>query len=152
MTLAYIGLGSNLGDRRAALDQAVAALGATKGVRVAAVSPFIETEAAGGPADQPRFLNSAAAVETDLEPEALLDVLQEIERQLGRQRSVRWGPRTIDLDLLLYGERIVATGRLHVPHLRLRERRFVLEPLAAIAPQAVEPITGRTIRDLLDRM
>jgi 2-amino-4-hydroxy-6-hydroxymethyldihydropteridine diphosphokinase len=152
MTLAYISLGSNLGDRGAALEAAVAALRTTAGVEVVAVSPFIETAAAGGPENQSRFLNAAAALETDLEPLALLDVLQGIERRLGRERTVRWGPRTLDLDLLLYGERIVSTGRLRVPHLRLRDRRFVLEPLAAIAPEAVDPITGLTIRDLLDRM
>jgi 2-amino-4-hydroxy-6-hydroxymethyldihydropteridine diphosphokinase len=152
MTLAYISLGSNLGDRRAALDAAIAALRTTPGLEVLAVSPYLETDPAGGPPNQPTFLNAAAALETDLEPEALLDTLQTIERRLGRERIVRWAPRNIDLDLLLYGNRIVATGRLRIPHLRLRERRFVLEPLAAIAPEAVDPITGLTIRQLLDTM
>ncbi len=152
MARAFLSLGSNLGDRRTALDAAVAALRATAGIEVVAVSPYLETAPAGGPPNQPQFLNAAAALETALDPEALLDLLQAIERRLGRERIVRWAPRTIDLDLLLYGNRIVATGRLRVPHLRLRERRFVLEPLAAIAPQAVDPITGLTIRQLLDTM
>jgi len=150
MARAYVGIGSNVGDRAATIDRAVRALRQTAGITVAAVSPLVETDPAGGPAGQGAFLNGAAALDTSLEPEALLDVLLAVERDLGRERTERWGPRTIDLDLLLYDERIVAHGRLRVPHPRLRERRFVLEPLAAIAPEAVDPITGRSVRRLLE--
>lgn len=149
MARAYIGLGSNAGGRREMIDRALEALRRSPGVEVAAVSPLLETDAVGGPDGQPAFLNAAATLETDLDPHTLLDVLQRIERDLGRERSVHWGPRPIDLDLLLYGERIVATWRLRVPHPRLRQRRFVLKPLAAIAPEAVDPITGRTVAELL---
>jgi 2-amino-4-hydroxy-6-hydroxymethyldihydropteridine diphosphokinase len=149
MATAYIALGSNLGDRRAHLEAAAAALGAAPGIRLIAVSPLVETEPVGGPPGQERFLNAAARIETDLAPEALLDVLKGIERRLGRRQGPRWGPREIDLDLLLYGDRRIQTDRLTVPHPQLRERRFVLEPLAAIAPDAVDPVTGRTVRQLL---
>lgn len=150
MERACIGIGSNLGDRKATIGRAVAALGETDGVTVVAESPLAETAPAGGPEGQPPFLNAAVVVETSLDPLALLDVLQAVERQLGRTRTGRWAPRTIDLDLLLFGSRVVANARLHVPHLRLRRRRFVLEPLAAIAPEAVDPVTGQTVRELLE--
>ena len=152
MARVYIGIGSNAGDRRANIDRALDALRQTPGIEVAAVSRAIETEPAGGPEGQRPYLNAAAALETLLEPEPLLDALQEAERRLGRRRAERWGPRTIDLDLLLYGRRVVATARLSVPHPRLRERRFVLEPLAAIAPEAVEPVTGLTVEALLENL
>jgi len=152
MARAYIGIGSNLGDRQANVERAVELLGAAPGVRVVEVSPFIETEPVGGPEGQPKFLNGAAVLETTLEPLALLDALQSIERELGRRRAEIWEPRIIDLDLLLYEDRVLATWRLHVPHPRLRERRFVLEPLAAIAPEAVDPITGQTVGRLLERL
>ena len=152
MAKAYIGIGSNLGDRAANLNRAVELLGRAPGLRVLAVSPFIETEPAGGPEGQAKFLNAAAALETELEPLALLDALQKIEADLGRAHSEPWGPRSIDLDLLLYDQRIVANSRLRVPHLRLRVRRFVLEPLSAIAPEAVDPISGLTVRQLLERL
>jgi len=150
MARAYVGIGSNVGDRADTIDRAVRALTQTPGITVAAVSPLAETGPVGGPEGQGPFLNGAAALDTSLEPEALLDALQTIERDLGRRRSERWGPRTIDLDLLLYDERIIAHARLTVPHARLRERRFVLEPLAAIAPEAVDPVTGLSVRRLLE--
>jgi len=150
MARAYVGIGSNVGDRAETIDRAVRALAQTAGITVAAVSPLAETDPVGGPQGQGAFLNGALALDTSLEPEALLDALQAVERDLGRRRADRWGPRTIDLDLLLYDERIIAHGRLTVPHPRLRERRFVLEPLAAIAPEAVDPITGRSVRGLLE--
>ena len=144
-TLALIGLGSNLGDRKAMLDGAVAALRGTSGVTVRAVSSYHETEPVGGPPGQGPFLNAAAVVETDLDPIALLGRLQAIEARFGRVREVRWGPRTLDLDLLLYGDQVIATPTLQVPHPRMAERRFVLAPLAEIAPEAVDPRSGRTI-------
>ena len=149
MPIALIALGSNVGDRRGHLEAALAALGAHPGIRVSAVSPFIETQAVGGPPGQGRFLNAAARIETDLSPEALLAALKGFERALGRREGPRWGPREIDLDIILYADRRLETPALTIPHPRFRERRFVLEPLAAIAPDAVDPVTGRTVRELL---
>ena len=146
---ALIGLGSNLGDRQAALDGAVAALAATPGILVRKVSTFYETEPVGGPPGQGAYLNAAAVLETSLDPFALLKVLQEIEARFGRVRTVRWGERTLDLDLLLFGDRIIETPELVVPHPRYAARRFVLEPLAEVAPEAVDPVRKRTIRELL---
>ena len=149
-SVALIGLGSNLGDRRTTLEFAIAALGATPGIRVQRVSPFRETEPVGGPPGQGSYLNAAAMLETTLDPMELLQVLQAIEGQAGRVRTVHWGPRTLDLDLLLFDDRIIETTELMVPHPRLAERRFVLEPLAEIAPDALEPRTGHTVSELLD--
>jgi 2-amino-4-hydroxy-6-hydroxymethyldihydropteridine diphosphokinase len=148
-SLACVGLGSNLGDRRATLERAIAALARTGGVHVQKVSSFHETEPVGGPPGQGKYLNAAAVIETDLDAHGLLRVLEGIEAQFGRVRSVRWGERTLDLDLLLFGDEIISTLELTVPHPRLRVRRFVLEPLAEVAPEAVDPVTKRTIADLL---
>jgi len=150
MATAYIGLGSNLGDREAAIRVALDRLRAHPHIEVTATSRLIETEPVGGPPGQPAFLNGAAAVETDLDPHALLDALKQIEHALGRRPRERWGPREIDLDLLLHGDRVVETERLTVPHPRLSERRFVLGPLAEIAPDARDPVTGRTVREMLE--
>ncbi len=149
---ALIGLGSNLGDRRATLEGAIAALGATPGVRVRRVSSFHQTDPVGGPPGQPAYLNAAAVLETTLDPFELLHVLRTIEARFGRVRTVRWGERTLDLDLLLFDDRIIRTPALIVPHPRLAERRFVLEPLAEIAPRAVDPRTGRTMSELLGEL
>jgi 2-amino-4-hydroxy-6-hydroxymethyldihydropteridine diphosphokinase len=148
-SLAFVALGSNLGDRRGTLEGAVAALAGTYGVAVRKVSSFHETEPVGGPAGQGLFLNAAAVLETTLDPFGLLRVLREIEERFGRTRTVHWGERTLDLDLLLFDDRIIDTPELTIPHPRLTERRFVLEPLAEVAPDAVDPITKRTIVDLL---
>ncbi len=148
-SLAYIALGSNLGDRRGMLSGAIAALASSGGVVVQKVSSFHETEPVGGPPGQGLFLNAAAVLETTLDPSALLHVLREIEDRFGRTRSVRWGERTLDLDLLLFGDQIVDTPELTIPHPRMTVRRFVLEPLAEIAPDAIDPVTKRTIVDLL---
>ncbi|HUX00961.1 MAG: 2-amino-4-hydroxy-6-hydroxymethyldihydropteridine diphosphokinase [Phycisphaerae bacterium] len=152
MTTVYLGLGSNLGDRRRNLEAAIEALRAHPQITVSAVSSFLETEPVGGPPGQGEFLNAAAEIETDLAPEALLEELKRIERALGRKPGPRWGPRQMDLDILLYGETILETDSLVIPHPRLRERRFVLEPLAEIAPDARDPVTGLAVRDLLARL
>lgn len=141
MTVAYVGLGSNLGAREETLRYAVEELGAAEGVDVLAVSSLRETEPVGV-VDQPPFLNGAVQLETSLPPRELLDLLLVIERSLGRVRGARWGPRLVDLDLLLYGGEIVDEPGLRIPHPRLHERRFALEPLAELDPELAIP--GRT--------
>jgi 2-amino-4-hydroxy-6-hydroxymethyldihydropteridine diphosphokinase len=148
-TLALIGLGSNVGDRKAHLDAAVAALAETPGVTVRGVSSYHETAPVGGPPGQGAFLNAAAAIETTLDPRELLATLQAIEARAGRVRDVRWAERTLDLDLLLFGNLILDSAELTVPHPRMAIRRFVLAPLVEVAPSAVDPFTGRTISELL---
>jgi 2-amino-4-hydroxy-6-hydroxymethyldihydropteridine diphosphokinase len=147
--IAYIGLGANLGDREQSLRAALARLGELGRIRTSA---FCETEPVGV-TDQPRFLNAAAELETDLGPRELLGRLLEIERELGRERAAeaRWGPRPIDLDLLVYGEETIDEPGLTVPHPRLPERRFALEPLHELAPTLTLP-DGRRIQDLLDAL
>ena len=142
MQTAYIGLGSNLGDRKATLSRALELLAAEPGIEVTKVSVFRET-APVGLLDQPRFLNAAARIQTELAPRELLDRLLAVERALGRTRTgTRFGPRTIDLDLLLYGDSMLSEPGLTVPHPRLRERVFVLEPLAELDPGLVIPGLG----------
>jgi 2-amino-4-hydroxy-6-hydroxymethyldihydropteridine diphosphokinase len=136
MTLAYVGLGSNLGDREATIRGAAQLIGAAR------LSPLFETEP-WGLRDQPSFLNAAAEVETVLTPRRFLARLLEIEQSLGRERNgPRWGPRTIDLDLLLWGNERISEPGLEVPHPLMLERRFVLEPLAALAPDREIPGNG----------
>ncbi len=136
MTRAYIGLGSNLGDREESIRRAAELIGARR------LSTIRETEP-WGIENQPSFLNAVARLETDLAPRRLLDRLLEVERTLGRTRDgIRFGPRTIDLDLLLYGEETIDEAGLQVPHPRLHERRFVLEPLAELEPGLVVPGRG----------
>lgn len=146
MAIAYVALGANLGDRAVSLRAAIEQLGAL-GV-VEAVSPFFDT-APVGYTEQPRFLNAVARLRTNLPPRDLLRGLLEIEAALGRVRTIRWGPRVIDLDLLLYDDAIIDTPDLVVPHPRLHERRFVLEPLAALAPDLAHPVLKRTVSALL---
>ena len=142
MARAYVGLGANLGEREGALHAAVAALDATEGIVVVAVSAFRETDPVEY-LDQPRFLNGAAAVDTTLSPRELLDALLAVERTLGRIREgPRFGPRTIDLDLLLYGDESFDEPGLTVPHPRLHERAFALEPLSDLDPGLVVPGQG----------
>jgi 3-oxoacyl-[acyl-carrier protein] reductase len=155
-TTAYIALGSNLGDRRALLDAALERLRLQPGVEVSKVSTYHETDPVGGPAGQGKFLNAVAEVRTTLDAIKLLRVLLAIETQLGRMRAERFGPRTIDLDLLLYGAETLhikeADCDLAVPHPRMHERLFVLGPLVEIAPLAVHPVLQSTAKDLLDRL
>jgi len=139
---AYVGLGANLGERRETIERAVELLAAAAGVDVLAVSSLRETDPVGFE-DQPPFLNGAAAVATELSPRELLDVLLGIERHLGRTREgPRFGPRVIDLDLLVYGDAELDEPGLTVPHPRVHERRFALEPLAELAPGLVVPGRG----------
>ena len=149
---ALIALGSNLGDRKALLDCAIAGLRETAGVTVRAVSTYHESTAVGGPGGQGQFLNAAASLETTLNPPALLRQLQQIEQSAGRLRSVRWGERTLDLDLLLHADHVIDTPELRLPHPRMSVRRFVLAPSAEVAPDAIDPLTGRTVRQLLDNV
>jgi 2-amino-4-hydroxy-6-hydroxymethyldihydropteridine diphosphokinase len=146
---AYVGLGANLGDREGTIRRAVDLLRAEPGIEVVAVSTLRETEPVGY-LDQPPFLNGAVAVETELPPLELLARLLEVEQALGRVRGdgPRFGPRAIDLDLLLYGREVVDEPGLTVPHPRLAKRRFALEPLQELDPGLTLP-DGRVVRDLL---
>jgi 2-amino-4-hydroxy-6-hydroxymethyldihydropteridine diphosphokinase len=149
MTAAYIALGANVGDRQQNIRAALDKLTSTEGVQVLRVSSVIENPAVGGPPDSPPFLNGAVEVSTSLSPAALLERLLEIEREIGRIRREKWGPRHIDLDLLLYGDQVLATPGLTLPHPLMHQRRFVLQPLAQIAPQGIHPLLKRTIAQLL---
>lgn len=144
---AYVGIGANLGEREATLRRALELLHDAAGVAVVAVSTLRETDPVGV-LDQPQFLNGVAEVATELPPRALLDVLLAVERTLGRERTIRWGPRTVDLDLLVYGDVVTDEDGLTLPHPRLHERRFALEPLAELAPALVVPGRG-TVAALL---
>jgi len=146
-TRAAIAIGSNLGDREAAVQRAFGSLGALGPVER---GPVIETDPIGPPG-QGAYLNSAAVVETTLGPREVLETLLAIERSTGRERarSQRWGPRELDLDLVLFGDAVIDEPGLEVPHPRMHERRFVLEPLSAIWPDAMHPVLGVTVGELL---
>jgi 2-amino-4-hydroxy-6-hydroxymethyldihydropteridine diphosphokinase len=150
LKIAYVGLGSNLGDRRSNLENAVERLGSPE-LRVPRQSSIYETEPRDV-ADQPWFLNQVIEVETTLFPRQLLRRLQKIELDLGRRPTVPKGPRLIDLDILLYASAKISTPGLEIPHPRLAERRFVLEPLAELAPDLRHPLTGHTIKEMLARV
>lgn len=142
-------MGSNLGPREKNITAALAALETTREIEVVRVSSLYETDAIGGPAEQEKYLNAVAEIGTTLPADRLLSVCQRIENSLGRRRELRWGPRTIDLDILLFDDEIHATAQLTIPHPLMHERRFVLEPLAEIAPGATHPALEQTAQDLL---
>lgn len=152
MAHCLIGLGSNLGERVSLLRSAWEHIGQLPQTRTLRLSPLTETAPAGGPTGQAPFLNAAGVLETELAPEELLDGLLDLEQSLGRVRHERWGPRTIDIDLLLYGDMQLETSRLTLPHPRMAFRRFVLEPAVKIASDFVYPINGWSIARLLEHV
>jgi 2-amino-4-hydroxy-6-hydroxymethyldihydropteridine diphosphokinase len=145
-----IALGSNLGDRRGHLTWAIDRL--SRVLTKLRASTLIETEPFDVPEPQPPYLNGVVVGETTLEPRALLDTLLASERSRGRRRLTDREPRTLDLDLILYGDRIIDEDRLVVPHPRFRERRFVLQPLAEVGADWIDPVTGKTVQQLLDQL
>lgn len=152
MPTAAIALGSNLGNRESNLRDALHRLGQLPATRLLRASDLIETKAVDSPAEAGDFLNGAALVETELSARELLDSLLRIERELGRQRSVRNAPRTVDLDLLLYGDEVIDEPGLQVPHPRMHERAFVLWPLLQIAPKIKDPRTGEPVAEAYARL
>ncbi len=147
MPTVYLGIGSNLGDRQ---ENCLRAIGLLKGkdTSVGKQSSMYETEPEGGK-DQPYFINMAVEIKTDLSPHELLKTLKTIENEMGRTETVKWGPRVIDLDILLYDGLIIDEPDLKIPHPLMHERTFVLKPLSEISPDALHPALGKTVRQLL---
>ena len=146
-----IALGSNMGDREGYLNGAVEKLNAVRGCRVKKVSDFIETPPYGV-TDQADFLNGCLEMETLMYPHELLDELHRIEKEAGRERIVRWGPRTLDLDIIFYDDMILQDDDLCIPHVEMHKREFVLKPLCGIAPYKRHPVTGKTVKEMLDEV
>lgn len=147
---AYIALGSNIGNREDHLNQAVKMLGNAFGIRVTAVSTYFNT-APVGYTEQPDFLNAVAGMETSLSAYELLGICGDIEKKLKRERIIHWGPRTIDLDILLFGNLVLNDELLTIPHPRMLEREFVLKPLNEIAPEMIHPICNKSISELYNK-
>lgn len=152
MTTAYLALGANLGDRLATFRQARAALNQHPDIEVLCASSIYETDPVGGPVGQGAYLNAVLGVRTNLGPEDLLAAGQAVEDHFGRRREQHWGPRTLDIDLLFYGEATCSGPELTLPHPRLQQRRFVLAPLLELAPELRHPLLGLTIRALHARL
>lgn len=149
--ICFLGIGSNLGERRANCIEAMERLARTEGVSATRHSSLYRTEPVGG-ADQPWFVNAVAEIRTWLDPEDLLMKLQAIEKEMGRREKGTGGPRTVDIDILLYGQAVIHGDDLMIPHRELHRRRFVLVPLNEIAPWAVHPLFGISARGLMDRL
>lgn len=152
MIKAYLALGSNLGDRLSLLRQARDRLSCSEEIRVVASSGLYQTNPVGGPEGQEPYLNAVLEIDTCLSADTLLKRLHQIEADLGRERKVRWGARTVDIDLLFYGEEVRSDPELTIPHPRLHLRRFVLLPLAELAPQRLHPLEARTVRQMLEAL
>jgi 2-amino-4-hydroxy-6-hydroxymethyldihydropteridine diphosphokinase len=150
MSIVYISIGSNLGDREENCAHAIKLL-KENGITVKKQSSMHETEP-WGVKDQPKFINMAVEVETDKKPEELLRVLKEIEKEIGRTETTKWGPRVIDLDILFYDDLILKTPVLEIPHPLLQERDFVLKPLSEIAPDKKHPVSGKTVKEMLENL
>jgi 2-amino-4-hydroxy-6-hydroxymethyldihydropteridine diphosphokinase len=149
---AYLAFGANLGDRKKNIRAALEILGNLDGIEVRHVSSFLENPAVGAGPEAPPFINAAAKITTTLGSHALLHRTLQIEQQLGRVRREKWEPRIIDIDLLLYGDEIISSQELVIPHPLMHERRFVLQPLAEIAPEAVHPVLQMTVAGLLQNL
>ncbi len=147
MSIAYIGIGSNLGNREENCEKAIVLL-IKRGLKVIKRSSLCETEP-WGVKEQPEFINMTVEVETHLRPEGLLKNLKEIETDLGRRESKRWGPRIIDIDILFYNNLVINTPELEIPHSGIKDREFVLKPLSEIAPDKIHPVLKRSIKNLL---
>lgn len=145
-----LAFGSNLGDRQKILENAWSAIVLLPGVETIRISRFHTTKAVGGPKGQPDFLNAAGLLRTRLEAQELLEKLQEIESRFGRIRREHWGPRTLDIDILLFGDRIIETPMLVVPHREMLHRDFVLLPALEVAPNMIHPIANKTIQAIVD--
>ncbi|MFA4858529.1 MAG: 2-amino-4-hydroxy-6-hydroxymethyldihydropteridine diphosphokinase [Candidatus Margulisiibacteriota bacterium] len=146
----FLGLGSNVGDREEYIEQAIFLLGKVKGLKVIKRSTNYECPPEGGVKQQPPFINAAIEIATPFSPEKLLGVCQDIEATLGREKEVEWGPRTIDLDILLFGDLIKSDDDLQLPHPLMHDRMFVLKPLKEIAPNVVHPVLEKTITQLFE--
>ena len=148
MEYAYLGLGSNVGEREVQLKKAIRILNEKDGIHVTQISPIYETEPVGY-VDQPQFLNQCIEIQTSLKPHALLNACLDTEQQLHRVRDIRWGPRTLDVDVLLYGDQVVEEDDLIVPHPRMLDRSFVLIPLNDIASDCIVPLTNKKVGNLV---
>ena len=151
MPVAYIGFGSNIGDRLTHIQNAIRALSKTEGITLQKISSVYKTDPVGYEA-QAQFLNGVVAIQTHLPPLSLLHTLKNIETAIGRQHRIRWGPREIDLDILIYGDLCLQTEKLVIPHPEMHRRRFVLAPLAEIAPDLVHPVLKESVQTLLERL
>ncbi len=151
MATVYIGLGSNIGDRERNIVNAITRIDACKEICIKNKSGFYNTKPIGGP-PQPDYVNCVIELETEIEPQRMLGEFKEIELELGRRPGVRWGPRIIDIDILLYGNRIINDHNIKIPHERMHERTFVLEPLCEISPDFEHPVLRKTICELLKEL
>ena len=151
MHTTYIGFGSNIGNRQSFIKQALHYLSDTNGINIKKISSLYETEPVGN-VKQDKFLNGAVALETHHSPQTLLNILQMIEFNVGRQHRIHWGPREIDLDLLIYGDLCLQTPELVIPHPEMHHRRFVLDPLAEIASNLIHPVLNKSIQSLLNHL